>query len=245
MVEGVSRVRVSVVIPAFNEEGNIGRVIASVQEAFRNCGEESFEIVVCDNNSTDRTGELAAEAGAKVVFEPHNQIARARNAGAGVAEGEWLIFIDADSVLSAELLKETMTRIESGRFGGGGAVIQFERDDLSWYVKTGLGTWNRISRMMNWAAGSYVFCRREAWAETGGFSEKHYAGEEIPFSMALKKWSRKRKLRFQVIGSPRLLTSARKVENYGMWSLIRMVFMLALPGSLGRRERCGYWYERK
>ncbi len=244
MGESVEKFGISVVIPAFNEEKRIGAAVGSVREAFRSCGVERYEVVVCDNNSTDATGKLAEEAGAKVIFEAHNQIARARNSGAAAARGEWLIFMDADSRLSAELLAETLARIESGKTGGGGATVAFDRGDLPWHVTVGLGIWNRISRSMNWAAGSYVFCLREAWAETGGFCEERYAGEEIPFSAALKKWCRKRGLRFRVIGAPPLVTSARKVENYGMWRLLRMVFSLAMPGALGRRESCGYWYQR-
>ena len=62
------------------------------------------ELIVCDNNSTDRTAEIARNAGARVVFEPVNQIARARNRGAAAATGDWLIFVDADSHPSAGLV---------------------------------------------------------------------------------------------------------------------------------------------
>lgn len=67
---------VSVLIPAYNEEAFIGRVIDSVHQSFASVPDCSFEIIVCDNNSTDRTAEIAATKDAKVVFEPHNQIAR-------------------------------------------------------------------------------------------------------------------------------------------------------------------------
>src|SRR5436189_2966241 len=98
-------VKISVIVPAFNEEKLIVgtlRSIRSAAAAFVPLGWES-ELVVCDNNSTDRTAELARKAGASVVFEPLNQISRARNTGAAGAGGDWLIFIDADSQPSAEL----------------------------------------------------------------------------------------------------------------------------------------------
>ena len=76
--------RISVVVPAFNEERLLPRTLESIRlalTAFERRG-WSCELIVCDNNSTDRTAELACKAGAKVVFEPVNQISRARNAGA-------------------------------------------------------------------------------------------------------------------------------------------------------------------
>src|SRR5438876_11028275 len=74
----------------------------SAMEAFAERGWPA-ELIVCDNNSDDRTAQIARAAGARVVFEPVNQIARARNTGAAHAAGEWLIFIDADSHPSREL----------------------------------------------------------------------------------------------------------------------------------------------
>ena len=76
--------KLSIIIPAFNEERLIGETLSRVQAgmaAFLRRGWET-ELIVCDNNSSDRTAELARTAGAKVVFEPINQIARARNSGA-------------------------------------------------------------------------------------------------------------------------------------------------------------------
>src|SRR5712691_9363869 len=100
--------KISIIIPAFNEEKLIGetlRRITSAGKVFSELGWES-ELIVCNNNSTDRTGELAQAAGARVVFEPVNQIARARNKGAEVAGGDWLLFIDADSHPQPELLAD-------------------------------------------------------------------------------------------------------------------------------------------
>src|SRR5436853_2054281 len=94
----------------------------SAMEAFAERGWPA-ELIVCDNNSTDQTAEIARAAGAKVVFEPVNQIARARNAGASIATGEWLVFVDADSQPSRELLEDVAQIISTGRFVAGGATV--------------------------------------------------------------------------------------------------------------------------
>lgn len=236
---------ISFLIPAYNEAGRIAAAIGSVSTAMTAVGETAFEIVVCDNNSTDETAENAKRAGARVVFEPHNQIARARNAAAKVAQGEWLVFLDADSRLSPELLAATISRMRSGKVGAGGALLRFDQENLPRHVTLGLESWNRISRTMRWAAGSYIFCFRQAWEETGGFSEEWYAGEEVAFSRLLKKWCRKQKLKFSIITETRLETSSRKVEAHSVWQTLRLILGLAIPGALKSQSRCHYWYRRR
>src|SRR5688572_1912804 len=88
---------------------------------------DDAELIVCDNNSTDRTAEIARAAGATVVFEPINQIARARNRGAAAATGDWLIFVDADSYPTRELLEEVRKAILSGALAGGAVVHLLRR----------------------------------------------------------------------------------------------------------------------
>src|SRR5215470_6332257 len=85
------------------------------------------ELIVCDNNSTDRTAELARKVGAHVVFEPVNQIARARNAGAVAATGDWLLFIDADSHPQPELFADVANAMASGECLAGGSTVRLDR----------------------------------------------------------------------------------------------------------------------
>src|SRR5438128_12688596 len=120
--------KVSVIVPAYNEERLIRQTLAQLQRAmaaFPRAGWVS-ELIVCDNNSTDRTAELSRQAGATVVFEPVNQIARARNSGAAAASGDWLVFVDADSSPSAELLAEVAETIVAGGCLAGGCTVRLE-----------------------------------------------------------------------------------------------------------------------
>jgi len=74
--------KISVVIPAFNEERLLpGTCARSGALAALERRQWQTEVIVCDNNSTDATAAIARAAGATVVFEPVNQIARARNRG--------------------------------------------------------------------------------------------------------------------------------------------------------------------
>lgn len=234
---------ISVLIPAFNEEALIAKTIESVQQSFAQAGHAGFEIVVCDNNSTDRTAEIVRGTGARVVFEPHNQIARARNTAARHATGDWLIFIDADTLLPVELLRATLETMSKEPVCAGGATVAFDRSDVPAAALRIVRFWNAISRIAQIAAGSYVFCRREAWSDTGGFNEEVYATEELYFSQKLKRWGKSRGLGFRILPIP-VRTSARKLQWYTPWQLLRHTLAVAWPGAMKRRENCALWYSR-
>ena len=148
--------RLSIVIPAFNEERVIEDCLESISTSLvgNHDDECTAEIIVVDNNSTDRTAELARQAGAVVVFEPINQIGRARNAGAEAATGEWLLFLDADSLLSAELLADIMAMIKDGKHIGCGSTLSM--DGLPWWANGIFHVWRGMSIMFQWAAGALI-----------------------------------------------------------------------------------------
>ena len=235
---------VSVLIPAYNEEKFLGPVLERVHASFAALGWTAYEAVVCDNHSTDATGEVARAHGARVVYEEHNQISRARNTAARAARGRWLIFLDADTLLSAELLGETLRRLESGAVCGGGSALRFDLAKVGPFAAGMTWLWNRVSARLALAAGSYLFCLREAWEACGGFDETVYAGEEIFFSRRLKRWGRARRLGFEVLLLAPVVTSARKVEWYGQWGLLWRCLLLMRPGAVRSREHCKLWYVR-
>ncbi len=117
----------SIIIPAYNEEQLLPDTLSSVRRAMAALPERSGEIVVTDNDSTDDTPEIARAAGAEVVFEEHRQIARARNTGGQFSRGRYLIFVDADTGITPELLAKTLTALDSGKICGGGTVVRFDR----------------------------------------------------------------------------------------------------------------------
>lgn len=237
--------KASVVVPAFNEERLIGACLRAVGEALAAFGDAGWrhEVVVCDNNSTDRTAQIAAAAGAKVVFEPVNQISRARNAGAAAATGDWLVFVDADSTPSRALFEEVERAIASGRVLAGGCTVTLalERKD----VAAAVGAWNALSRTLKWAAGSFIFCEAAAFREIGGFSEQLFAAEEIDFSRRIKRLARARGRTVEILHRHPLLTSGRKAELYRTRDLLRFMAktLLSRGGALRRREDCAPWYD--
>lgn len=112
---------VSVVIPAFNEEKRLPACVARIRAAFgaHPAVADSYELIVCDNNSTDRTAAIARDLLCRVVCEPVNQISRARNTGGRAASGEWLMFVDADSWPPPGLVGDVVPLLSDPRCIGG------------------------------------------------------------------------------------------------------------------------------
>ena len=104
----------SVVIITFNEEANIGRTLASVQPLV---AEGKGEIIVVDSGSTDRTVEIAKSFGAKVFIEQWKGFAAQKNSAIDKATGDWILSLDADEEIDADLASEL-----SGQRGGDGST---------------------------------------------------------------------------------------------------------------------------
>ncbi len=237
-----SAIDYSVIIPAYNEENFLPATLSDLTRAMDRVKTLSGEIVVADNNSTDNTRAVAERHNVKVVFEEHRQIARARNAGANASSGSFLIFVDADTSVSEQLLRDTLTALSSGICGGGAVIAADGRPDIR--VQSTLLLWNTLAKALHWAAGSYVFCLRNAFTEIGGFDEEYYASEEIHFSRALNKWAKKNRSRTEII-EPGVVTSMRKLEWFTAASMLRLLFRIALrPSSLKCKEECWLWYKR-
>jgi glycosyltransferase involved in cell wall biosynthesis len=235
---------ISIVIPAFNEAGILPATLNSVWDAVKASGWTGpLEVVVCDNNSTDETAAVASRLGARVVHEPHNQIARARNTGARNATGDWLIFLDADTLLPSTLFKEVLSTMASGMAGAGGAPVHFDATRLRWGPRLVLAVWNAVSRWGRLAAGSFIFCQRADWETIGGFDEAFYAAEELDFSMRLKSHLARDGRRFVILKTP-VLTSARKLEWHNDWQLLRLIPFACRPSLWKTRKACAFWYER-
>jgi glycosyltransferase involved in cell wall biosynthesis len=217
--------KVSVVVPAFNEERLLAGSLAAIRAAMQVF--EQAELIVCDNNSTDRTAEIA----------------RAANAGAAQASGEWLVFVDADSYPSKELFRETANAILGGRCLAGGATVSLQSADPA--IRLWVAAWNFLSRRARWAAGSFIFCEAAAFRRLGGFSQDLYAAEEIELFGRLKRLARLERRSIVILHRHPLLTSARKAQLYTKREHLLFILKTLLLGgrNLRSRESCHAWYD--
>ena len=237
--------KISIVVPAFNEERLLGGSLAQIRlaaGAFTQCGWD-FELIVCDNNSTDRTAEIARSAGATVVFEPVNQIARARNSGAAAATGDWLIFVDADSHPSAELFADVVEQIESGKCLAGGVTVRL--DERHFWADCVTRLWNCASRSLKLLAGSFIFVETAVFRKIGGFSRELFVAEELELSKRLKQFARGQGGGIVILHRHPLVTSARKMRLYTLREHLMFLAKIILSNgrALGSREKAHLWYD--
>ena len=225
----------SFVIPCWNEEALLGRTLERLFAAARQL-DVPFEVIVADDGSADRTVEIARGLGAVVVSCGRRQIAATRNAGAKAAHGDMLVFVDADTLVTPEVLQAAVRAVRGGAIGGGGAV-RFD-DPVPFYARVLIPILSRLYRATGLAAGCFVFCTREGFEAVGGFDEGLYVSEECALSVALRRRGRFVQLREAV------LTSSRKVRTYSAWEMLRTLFRMALRGRRSLRDHRDkeYWY---
>ncbi len=241
ITQNTSTPHYSVIIPAYNEEKWLPQTLQKLQKIMQTIALPG-EIIVVDNNSNDLTAEIARTQGARLTFEAINQISRARNAGARIALSDYFIFLDADTHIPKELLESALQKLDDGRCGGG-TTITFDRTTGP-YAKLVLGAWTAISLYFKLAAGSFIYCRRDAFEDIGGFSEKLYAAEEIKLSSDLKKWGKKHKRSFEMIPEHPVITSARKLDKPGRVFFATLT-CLFFPFLVYSKTLCWFWYKRE
>jgi len=229
---------ISFVVPAYNEELLLGRTLRAINDAARALG-LPFEVVVADDASTDRTADVARAHSARVVPVQYRQIAATRNAGARAATGEMLIFVDADTVVTAVAVRAAVAAMRDGAVGGG-CGIRFD-GRLPAYGRFMAAAAVPLYRALGLASGCFLFCTRAGFDAAGGFDEALYAGEEAAMSRALR-----RRGRFVVLRQ-RVTTSGRKLRAHSAREILGLLARLALagPAAVRRREGLDVWYGKR
>lgn len=113
-MKAISGKRVSIILPALNEEDTIGMVIDEVPKVDMEGKGYQVEIVVVDNNSTDRTREIAEAKGAKVIVEPVKGKGRAVRTAFESVDGDFMFMLDADYTYPATYIPQLLEVLEEG-----------------------------------------------------------------------------------------------------------------------------------
>ena len=228
----------SFVIPAHDEAALLGDTLAALQAAADPL-QLDYEVVVVDDASTDDTADIARRAGARVLQVSHRHIAATRNAGAGIATGARLVFVDADTRVDATVLSAAIAAMDAGAVGGGCAVRLAGKVRLTerWFTALVMQVF-RITRI---APGCFIFCTREAFDRVGGFDESLYAAEDVAMSRALARQGR------FVILREAVWTSDRKLRTFSVADHLRLMLQVAFRGrrALRSREHLGLWYDKR
>ncbi len=228
----------SFIIPAYNEERELPAALGALRSAAESAG-EPYEIIVVDDDSSDATAEIARAAGARVMQVHLRQIAAVRNAGARVAQGDTLFFVDADTHIAPVHVIAALQALASG-YVGGSARLALDAEVPFW-ARLFLRVFTTLYFGANLGVGAFMFMRRTTFEAVGGFDEQYFAGEEMYLTLALKKLGR-----FTILPEP-ITTSARKVRMHSGAHVLREWLRMMLGGKtvLRNRDRLGLWYDGK
>lgn len=182
---------VSAVIPAYNAAWCVGRAIDSVlAQTFRD-----FELIVVDDGSTDRMGQVLAPYGAclRVLRKENGGLASARNAGIHAACGEFVAFLDADDSWLPEKLARQFSWMdahpEAAFCSTAARVVNPQGEEIGEWRCSGCtgSTLEAIFSTNAYVAGSAsgVVARRQALLESGGFDERLRSLEDVDMWMRL------------------------------------------------------------
>jgi glycosyltransferase involved in cell wall biosynthesis len=226
---------VSFIVPAFNEEHLLGQTLDAINRVVATIGIVA-EVIVADDASDDGTAALARSRQARVISVNHRHIAATRNAGARAASGEWLIFVDADTLVTEALTRAALASLDGGAVGGGCRVRLDGR--LPLYGRLLAASLLPVYRALRLAAGCFIFCTREAFEAAGGFDETLFAAEEAVLSRALGRQGR------FIILNEYVTTSGRKLRTHSGREILGGLLRLALTGRKAVRRRDGLeiWY---
>lgn len=209
--------KISIVIPAYNEEKFIGKLLRSI-ENMTVPKEVSLELVVVLNRCTDNTELIAREFGAKVVVNNDKNLSSIRNTGVRVSSGDWVITIDADSQMANNSLIEIVKAIQTEHYVGGGMVLKPERTSLG--IAVGYGMFLIPAAFMQVSFGLYWF-KREYFDQINGFDERKHIAEDVDFYQRLKQYGKKIGKTHKKINTSIVVTSCRKFDQFGDWHFVR------------------------
>jgi glycosyltransferase involved in cell wall biosynthesis len=202
-------VRISVVIPALNEEKNIAKCLRSIREQ----DFEDFEIILADGYSRDRTVQIARKYCDKIIRDRARSAAAERQAGARIARGDIIAFMDADSFASPDWLARINEAFSRGDTAGAyGKVLLHDGSSLDrWACKHLFNGYLWFASVVGRpaASGMNMAVRRSAFRKAGGFNTKLVTGEDVDLFHRLKHYG---KIRFC---NAEVYTSARRIQKWG------------------------------
>ena len=208
---------ISIVVPAYNEE----KLLPATLDAIRWSGAVNRELIVVDNESTDKTREIAMAAGATVVDAAVHNISHVRNIGAGGANGDVLVFLDADTIVKPGVFEQIESAMSDPHCFGGSVRVEYERPFDRFWMSFFMKLWVVLAKLTTMRQGALQFCRTSLFHDLNGYDETIYVGEDIQFHWRLDKLAKRRGGFTHFIEEPTVTTSSRRWNRMG---LTRMLF---------------------
>jgi len=217
---------ISVVIPAYNVQETLDVCLDALEQ--QTLPREHYEIIVVDDGSTDGTQGIVANRDVVMIHQPHRGAAAARNAGAHRAQGEIILFTDADCVPGLNWIEAmTIPFSDEDVIGVSGRVCTQQEGLVPWFVQLEYDNrYENIARhayidFINTATGAY---RREIFLKSEGFCEDLLGAEDAELSFRLASEGHKMVFAPEAIvyhSHPEsILEYAQRKYHYGYWRMV-------------------------
>lgn len=212
---------ISVVIPAYNEEGSIGKTVNSIKA--RSNMDQVKEIIVVDAGSTDNTMKEAVAAGAKVIKSAEKGRAFQMNEGAAAATENVLHFIHADSILPPGFAAAIMKSIHEGYVCG---CFRLAFDYPHWFLKFNC-RFTRFDINTFRFGDQSLFVTRDVFQKSGAFRNDLFIMEDQEIIHRIKKYGK-----LKVINAV-IVTSAKKYISNGVFKMQGIFYLIYIMYRLG------------
>ncbi len=235
---------ISIVVPAFNEAGYIEETLTSLNRAKSFLQRErniQTEIIVVDNDSDDATADVAFALGATVVSEALHNVARVRNTGAKLSNGDVIVFVDADTVVPENLLSHIVTALSDNTCLGGAVDTEYRPSKRT--IRAYLQFWRITGRLAGMAQGATQFCRKDIFVTLKGYDETLLMGEDVNLYWRLQRLAKQQNGRVVFIEDIRVAPSSRRFDQWRLWRTLLWTNPLVIL--LFRRSKTCWkgWYK--
>jgi glycosyltransferase involved in cell wall biosynthesis len=207
-------IKVSVIIPTYNEEKGIARTLRRLSG--QTLPREEYEIIVVDGNSKDKTREIAANYADQVIPQKGRAVGGARNDGVEVARGSIVVHTDADAVPPEDWLERILSLFGEGVVAVCGPDCPLEASAKYRVLYMGINAFSFIAYQLGMVGtrGTNTAVRRDAFLRAGGYTDYPMC-DDVELGFRLQKLGR-------VVYDRRLkvLASSRRFEKHGVRGVV-------------------------
>ena len=233
--------KLSLIIPSFNEEDHIAACLNSI---FSQKTELSYEVILSDNNSTDKTLEIAANYDINIVTRG-GLPAEGRNRGAEAATGDYLLFLDADSILSPEFFNIAYEKMSDNKLD----VASFSFKPRPYDLLSSITFWSYglIGKILSViptkifiTSGCAIMVKRSVHEKLNGYNTDMIVLEEYDYVHRIRKAGGT----FRVLPFPFVYTSTRRFKNgRSIKEIIRLFrfYFIWLFFNKNPKDASSYW----
>ena len=238
--DGMARPRISIVIPTYNEEKNIGRLLVKLNH--QTIPSEEFEIIIVDGASTDRTREIAEAMGAMVIMQKRNGISGARNDGFLKAKADFIATTDADCIVPNRWLEFFLEDFQDSNVvavtGPDGPIEKNWKSNLIYFIFRFVGQGSALFNLYGTVGANSAF-RKSAFLKCGGYKPLPH-NDDVEIAFRIKKLG---KIVYDIRTFVNL--SVRRLEQKGYLNVLMNWLKGDLYLILGKEVKAKERYEKQ